>query len=190
MCCTTVLSMWLSNTSTTAMVMPIVEAVLQELVNAEEERDVISTAGSTIIEENEPIGICQYWPFCSHLSVTRMIDIYNSNSPQIIAVWFVLPKILVHSFSFCMVIFLPKLKDSFALKRSRGPNTCSVTIPSLPFYSCTSKLPSSDQVPEKISSGLVWALAVSDIPRKKEFGKKKISHFFQFTDSRLNNKVI
>ncbi|XP_042746431.1 solute carrier family 13 member 4 [Lagopus muta] len=57
MCCTTVLSMWLSNTSTTAMVMPIVEAVLQELVNAEEERDVISTAGSTIIEENEPIGL-------------------------------------------------------------------------------------------------------------------------------------
>uniref|UniRef100_A0A8B9D398 Solute carrier family 13 member 4 n=1 Tax=Anser cygnoides TaxID=8845 RepID=A0A8B9D398_ANSCY len=57
MCCTTVLSMWLSNTSTTAMVMPIVEAVLQELVNAEEERDVISTAGSTIIEENEPIDL-------------------------------------------------------------------------------------------------------------------------------------
>uniref|UniRef100_A0A8B9QWW8 Solute carrier family 13 member 4 n=1 Tax=Anas platyrhynchos TaxID=8839 RepID=A0A8B9QWW8_ANAPL len=74
MCCTTVLSMWLSNTSTTAMVMPIVEAVLQELVNAEEERDVISTAGSTIIEENEPIGICQCWPFFSYLSVTRITD--------------------------------------------------------------------------------------------------------------------
>ncbi|XP_015721932.1 solute carrier family 13 member 4 [Coturnix japonica] len=57
MCCTTVLSMWLSNTSTTAMVMPIVEAVLQELVNAEEECDVISTAGSTIIEENKPKGL-------------------------------------------------------------------------------------------------------------------------------------
>uniref|UniRef100_A0A8B9FGD7 Solute carrier family 13 member 4 n=1 Tax=Amazona collaria TaxID=241587 RepID=A0A8B9FGD7_9PSIT len=57
MCCTTVLSMWLSNTSTTAMVMPIVEAVLQELVNAEEEHEVISTAGSTITEENKPIGI-------------------------------------------------------------------------------------------------------------------------------------
>nr|XP_009939998.1 PREDICTED: solute carrier family 13 member 4 [Opisthocomus hoazin] len=57
MCCTTVLSMWLSNTSTTAMVMPIVEAVLQELVNAEEEHEVISTAGSTITEENEPIGL-------------------------------------------------------------------------------------------------------------------------------------
>ncbi|NWS22008.1 S13A4 protein, partial [Pachyramphus minor] len=57
MCCTTVLSMWLSNTSTTAMVMPIVEAVLQELVNAEEECEVISTAGSTITEENKPIGL-------------------------------------------------------------------------------------------------------------------------------------
>ncbi|NXE27027.1 S13A4 protein, partial [Ardeotis kori] len=59
MCCTTVLSMWLSNTSTTAMVMPIVEAVLQELVNAEEEHEVISTAGSTINEENEPIGLSE-----------------------------------------------------------------------------------------------------------------------------------
>ncbi|NWS60462.1 S13A4 protein, partial [Chunga burmeisteri] len=59
MCCTTLLSMWLSNTSTTAMVMPIVEAVLQELVNAEEEREVISTTGSTIIEENEPIGLSE-----------------------------------------------------------------------------------------------------------------------------------
>uniref|UniRef100_A0A8D2LED1 Solute carrier family 13 member 4 n=1 Tax=Varanus komodoensis TaxID=61221 RepID=A0A8D2LED1_VARKO len=37
MCCTTVISMWLSNTSTAAMVMPIVEAVLQELVNTEED---------------------------------------------------------------------------------------------------------------------------------------------------------
>ncbi|NXN31253.1 S13A4 protein, partial [Nycticryphes semicollaris] len=59
MCCTTVLSMWLSNTSTTAMVMPIVEAVLQELVNAEEEHEVISTAGSIITEENEPIGLSE-----------------------------------------------------------------------------------------------------------------------------------
>lgn len=67
MCCTTVLSMWLSNTSTTAMVMPIVEAVLQELVNAEEECEVITTAGS-IAEENKPIGICQYWPLFSFLS--------------------------------------------------------------------------------------------------------------------------
>uniref|UniRef100_H0XNV8 Solute carrier family 13 member 4 n=1 Tax=Otolemur garnettii TaxID=30611 RepID=H0XNV8_OTOGA len=53
MCCTTLLSMWLSNTSTTAMVMPIVEAVLQELVNAEEEQLV---AGNTNAEEAEPIS--------------------------------------------------------------------------------------------------------------------------------------
>ncbi|XP_068257257.1 solute carrier family 13 member 4 [Nyctibius grandis] len=59
MCCTTVLSMWLSNTSTTAMLMPIVEAVLQELVNAEEAHEVTSTAGSTIVEENEPIGLSE-----------------------------------------------------------------------------------------------------------------------------------
>ncbi|XP_063250910.1 solute carrier family 13 member 4 [Prinia subflava] len=57
MCCTTVLSMWLSNTSTTAMVMPIVEAVLQELVNAEEECEVIAAAGSTTAEERKPIGL-------------------------------------------------------------------------------------------------------------------------------------
>lgn len=135
MCCTTVLSMWLSNTSTTAMVMPIVEAVLQELVNAEEEHDVISTTGNTIIEENESIGICQYWSFFffSHLSVTRIIDIYYSNSVQVRTVWFVLPNILVHSFSFFMVIFLSKMKDSFTLKCSRSPNTCSVTIPCLPL---------------------------------------------------------
>ncbi|TFK01532.1 E3 ubiquitin-protein ligase RNF167-like protein [Platysternon megacephalum] len=59
MCCTTILSMWLSNTSTTAMVMPIVEAVLQELVNAEEEREVISTAGNTTSEEREPKGLSE-----------------------------------------------------------------------------------------------------------------------------------
>ncbi|NWV35976.1 S13A4 protein, partial [Grantiella picta] len=57
MCCTTVLSMWLSNTSTTAMVMPIVEAVLQELVSAEEECEVVTAAGSTTPEENKPIGL-------------------------------------------------------------------------------------------------------------------------------------
>ncbi|XP_044102576.1 solute carrier family 13 member 4 isoform X3 [Neovison vison] len=54
MCCTTLLSMWLSNTSTTAMVMPIVEAVLQELVSAEEEQLV---AGSSSTEEAEPISL-------------------------------------------------------------------------------------------------------------------------------------
>ncbi|NXX77153.1 S13A4 protein, partial [Urocolius indicus] len=59
MCCTTVLSMWLSNTSTTAMVMPIVEAVLQELVNSEEEYEVINTAGSPVIEENKPKGLSE-----------------------------------------------------------------------------------------------------------------------------------
>ncbi|XP_011514326.1 solute carrier family 13 member 4 isoform X1 [Homo sapiens] len=54
MCCTTLLSMWLSNTSTTAMVMPIVEAVLQELVSAEDEQLV---AGNSNTEEAEPISL-------------------------------------------------------------------------------------------------------------------------------------
>uniref|UniRef100_G3UAX9 Solute carrier family 13 member 4 n=1 Tax=Loxodonta africana TaxID=9785 RepID=G3UAX9_LOXAF len=54
MCCTTLLSMWLSNTSTTAMVMPIVEAVLQELAGTEEEQLV---AGSASAEEAEPISL-------------------------------------------------------------------------------------------------------------------------------------
>ncbi|XP_067906766.1 solute carrier family 13 member 4-like isoform X2 [Heterodontus francisci] len=40
MCCTVFLSMWLSNTSTTAMVMPIAEAVLQQLINTSLESDV------------------------------------------------------------------------------------------------------------------------------------------------------
>lgn len=51
MSCTTLLSMWLSNTSTTAMVMPIVEAVLQELVNAEEDQLMASNPNT---EEAEP----------------------------------------------------------------------------------------------------------------------------------------
>lgn len=57
MCCSTLLSMWLSNTSTTAMVMPIVEAVLHELVSAEEEQLV---AGNPSTEEAEPIStVCR-----------------------------------------------------------------------------------------------------------------------------------
>ncbi|XP_036283762.1 solute carrier family 13 member 4 [Pipistrellus kuhlii] len=54
MSCTTLLSMWLSNTSTTAMVMPIVEAVLQELVNAEEDQLMASNADT---EEAEPTSL-------------------------------------------------------------------------------------------------------------------------------------
>lgn len=36
---TAFLSMWLSNTSTAAMVMPIVEAVAQQIINAEAEAE-------------------------------------------------------------------------------------------------------------------------------------------------------
>ncbi|ELK35570.1 Solute carrier family 13 member 4 [Myotis davidii] len=52
--------MWLSNTSTTAMVMPIVEAVLQELVNAEEDQLMASNPNA---EEAEPTStVC--WSPC------------------------------------------------------------------------------------------------------------------------------
>ena len=56
MCCTTMLSMWLSNPSPTAMVMPIVEAVLQELINAEEEQLAAGT------EEAELMGTVHWGP--------------------------------------------------------------------------------------------------------------------------------
>ncbi|ERE90347.1 solute carrier family 13 member 4-like protein [Cricetulus griseus] len=55
MCCTAMLSMWLSNTSTTAMVTPIVEAVLQELINATEEEQL--GAGNSSSEEAELMGL-------------------------------------------------------------------------------------------------------------------------------------
>ncbi|XP_048357478.1 solute carrier family 13 member 4 [Sphaerodactylus townsendi] len=57
MCCTTILSMWLSNTSTTAMVMPIVEAVLQELVNVEEDHEMNGTMGNSVQADRENTGI-------------------------------------------------------------------------------------------------------------------------------------
>lgn len=40
------LSMWLSNTSTAAMVMPIVEAVAQQIINAEAEVDAMQMNSS------------------------------------------------------------------------------------------------------------------------------------------------
>ncbi|XP_030630828.1 solute carrier family 13 member 4 [Chanos chanos] len=58
MCCTVFLSMWLSNTSTTAMVMPIAEAVLQQLIytgiaDTHEESETVETQDEeTDKEEN------------------------------------------------------------------------------------------------------------------------------------------
>lgn len=95
--------------------MPIVEAVLQELVNAEEEHEVISTAGSTIIEENEPIGICQYWPFffsfvCQWLdSLIHIIQtLLRSEVSDLYCqrCWFIL-------FLFIFWYFLKKMKEGF-----------------------------------------------------------------------------
>ncbi|KAJ1166439.1 hypothetical protein NDU88_006843 [Pleurodeles waltl] len=57
MCCTALLSMWLSNTSATAMVMPIVEAVLQQLMTTDEEVEGIGAVGKAISEEANPAGL-------------------------------------------------------------------------------------------------------------------------------------
>ncbi|KAM3926592.1 solute carrier family 13 member 4 isoform 1-T1 [Leptodactylus fuscus] len=56
MCCTALLSMWLSNTSSTAMVMPIVDAVLQQLTRADEEHEGTVVNGSTAPENAQQKG--------------------------------------------------------------------------------------------------------------------------------------
>ncbi|KAM9823873.1 solute carrier family 13 member 4 [Neosynchiropus ocellatus] len=55
MCCTVFLSMWLSNTSTTAMVMPIAEAVLQQLIctGLADSHDDLDTAEATEDESGD-----------------------------------------------------------------------------------------------------------------------------------------
>ncbi|XP_028928694.1 solute carrier family 13 member 4 isoform X2 [Ornithorhynchus anatinus] len=57
--CTALLSSWLSNTSTTAMVMPIAEAVLQELFNADEEPGAQGPSGPPLSEDVEPKGLSE-----------------------------------------------------------------------------------------------------------------------------------
>uniref|UniRef100_A0A9J7Y9V4 Solute carrier family 13 member 1 n=2 Tax=Cyprinus carpio TaxID=7962 RepID=A0A9J7Y9V4_CYPCA len=76
------LSMWLSNTSTVAMVMPIVEAVIQQVLNASEEANFVCTnsieAGitepvQTATEEPESVKVTQndspYHMMCKGLSL-------------------------------------------------------------------------------------------------------------------------
>ncbi|NXW04008.1 S13A1 protein, partial [Fregetta grallaria] len=58
------LSMWLSNTSAAAMVMPIVEAVAQQIIRAEAEADALETSCSNgsinlALELDENIGECE-----------------------------------------------------------------------------------------------------------------------------------
>ncbi|KAM7377956.1 hypothetical protein PAMA_013053 [Pampus argenteus] len=72
MCCTVFLSMWLSNTSTTAMVMPIAEAVLQQLIctgladsnddseTAEATEDDSGTPGSVQTGEANGLGLKEF----------------------------------------------------------------------------------------------------------------------------------
>ncbi|KAE8613299.1 hypothetical protein XENTR_v10007665 [Xenopus tropicalis] len=57
MSCTALLSMWLSNTSSTAMVMPIVEAVLQQLITTEEEHEGIVPSGTSATESAQQKGV-------------------------------------------------------------------------------------------------------------------------------------
>ncbi|XP_040201612.1 solute carrier family 13 member 4 [Rana temporaria] len=53
MCCTALLSMWLSNTSSTAMVMPIADAVLQQLTSAEDDHEGTVANGSSAAENGQ-----------------------------------------------------------------------------------------------------------------------------------------
>ncbi|XP_068133997.1 solute carrier family 13 member 4 [Hyperolius riggenbachi] len=62
MCCTALLSMWLSNTSSTAMVMPIVDAVLKQLTNADEEHEGTVANGSSPTDNGQPKGGKQNQP--------------------------------------------------------------------------------------------------------------------------------
>ncbi|KAM9310876.1 solute carrier family 13 member 4 [Gastrophryne carolinensis] len=62
MCCTALLSMWLSNTSSTAMVMPIVDAVLQQLTSADEEHGGTVSNGSSAAENGQQKGGKQNQP--------------------------------------------------------------------------------------------------------------------------------
>uniref|UniRef100_A0A3P8WIL1 Solute carrier family 13 member 4 n=1 Tax=Cynoglossus semilaevis TaxID=244447 RepID=A0A3P8WIL1_CYNSE len=74
MCCTVFLSMWLSNTSTTAMVMPIAEAVLQQLICTG-----LADSGATNGLDLRPV---------SHQDVTRHA---NGHLPEVGAVLEVSP---------------------------------------------------------------------------------------------------
>ncbi|XP_072255062.1 solute carrier family 13 member 4 [Pyxicephalus adspersus] len=62
MCCTALLSMWLSNTSSTAMVMPIADAVLQQLTSADEEHEGTVANGSSAAENGQQKGGKQNQP--------------------------------------------------------------------------------------------------------------------------------
>ncbi|XP_028810995.1 solute carrier family 13 member 4 [Denticeps clupeoides] len=63
MCCTVFLSMWLSNTSTTAMVMPIAEAVLQQLISTgiADAQDDSENATDTPDSENVSKNQLELW---------------------------------------------------------------------------------------------------------------------------------
>ncbi|CAL8323783.1 unnamed protein product [Lota lota] len=82
MCCTVFLSMWLSNTSTTAMVMPIAEAVLQQLIGtglADAHLDSEET-GDAPDNESVSLSLSLSLPRFTSLSLSPSLSLPLSNS--------------------------------------------------------------------------------------------------------------
>uniref|UniRef100_A0AAY4C440 Solute carrier family 13 member 4 n=1 Tax=Denticeps clupeoides TaxID=299321 RepID=A0AAY4C440_9TELE len=71
MCCTVFLSMWLSNTSTTAMVMPIAEAVLQQLISTGIADAQDDSENATDTPDSGEILICLITIGVSRVSITE-----------------------------------------------------------------------------------------------------------------------
>uniref|UniRef100_A0A8C9TVN5 Solute carrier family 13 member 4 n=1 Tax=Scleropages formosus TaxID=113540 RepID=A0A8C9TVN5_SCLFO len=86
MCCTVFLSMWLSNTSTTAMVMPIAEAVLQQLIStgvadAQEDYDNIESPEEDSGSVTSP---CRAQPASQHANtLSNMVKLKFSRDHMI-----------------------------------------------------------------------------------------------------------
>uniref|UniRef100_A0A4W4H3J2 Solute carrier family 13 member 4 n=1 Tax=Electrophorus electricus TaxID=8005 RepID=A0A4W4H3J2_ELEEL len=88
MSCTVFLSMWLSNTSTTAMVMPIAEAVLQQLIytgiaDSHDDSDTMDTQEdeSGTMTRLHPIPVCEKRDLCTVAETA--VDIPMPKKPKI-----------------------------------------------------------------------------------------------------------
>ncbi|NWQ66867.1 S13A1 protein, partial [Neopipo cinnamomea] len=80
------LSMWLSNTSAAAMVMPIVEAVAQQIIRAEAEADALEMSCSNgsvnpALELDENIGECE-----NNEWKEKQINGYNNNAASTVCI--------------------------------------------------------------------------------------------------------
>uniref|UniRef100_A0A8C7WM48 Solute carrier family 13 member 4 n=1 Tax=Oryzias sinensis TaxID=183150 RepID=A0A8C7WM48_9TELE len=126
MCCTVFLSMWLSNTSTTAMVMPIAEAVLQQLIctgladghedsetmDAPEEDSVVSSKEENL-DKNQ-------------LELFYQNDRYVQRSYHIIPSAFMLPSFLIcfHKSLMCSTHLFTCLSNFFEYPTKRDHMIC------------------------------------------------------------------